>query len=666
VAVSLGGSRANARGAARLGSRAPVRATGAAVDVALLGISALAAVVLIALPGELRDRTAATLRRTAVAPLVELQRVAEVQRAKYLSYDERVAQRATLARDAADVTGLRAENDRLRRTLGLGARLRWGFVAAEAIPTQSAGELARQPILLSFMLTQGSRAGVAPFAPVVAPEGLVGMVERVDPAMSMAITYAHPDFRVSAQTPEGTAFGIVQPHLGTGSDRALLEMRGVPFRSPLKPGQLVVSSGQGGTYPRGIPVGTVIREIQTVERWARTYLLQPTVSLSDVGPVIVLRQPRAVAGVDSVWTSLASADSAARRVAAAGDSIARDALLREAAARRAALEAASRDSTARDSAGGVSPSDAGTPDAGTPDAGTPGVGTAGTATPPVAAPRPRTPTPESAAPSSAEPTADPSPPARTPPPPRPTVPRPSAPSSTPRPAGAPPTAPPEPQTAAVARPASRQRPFGSTARVDGPDTRIAARTAARTSDSTAADGRAAAATARPTVPRPTVPPRPSTPRTGAPIPRDSAGGEIAATRRAGASRSSTDTATAAPSRPASRPPAPATVVATAGARSTPRAPAAPTAGRTPPATPDSIARPTAAARPAVRPAARPPVRPAPRTTDTSAARRAAARAAARATPRPGGAAATTAIPRATAPVPRPPAAPPRGGTGGDA
>jgi rod shape-determining protein MreC len=249
VAVSLGGSRANARGAARLGSRAPVRATGAAVDVALLGISALAAVVLIALPGELRDRTAATLRRTAVAPLVELQRVAEVQRAKYLSYDERVAQRATLARDAADVTGLRAENDRLRRTLGLGARLRWGFVAAEAIPTQSAGELARQPILLSFMLTQGSRAGVAPFAPVVAPEGLVGMVHQTDAATSIAITYANADFRVSAQTPDGAAYGIVQPHLGSGAERALLEIRGVAFRSPLKPGQLVVSSGQGGTYP---------------------------------------------------------------------------------------------------------------------------------------------------------------------------------------------------------------------------------------------------------------------------------------------------------------------------------------------------------------------------------------------------------------------------------
>jgi rod shape-determining protein MreC len=354
VAISLGGSRARGRGA-RLGARAPSR-PGAAFDNVLLGICVVAGVVLVALPDELSDRTAATLRRSAVAPLVELQRLAVVQRAKYLSYDERVAQRAALARDAADVTGLRSENDRLRRILGLGSRLQWGFIAAEAIPTQLASELARKQILLTFMLTQGQRAGVTPFAPVIAPEGLVGMVEQVDPAMSMAITYAHPDFRVSAQTPDGTAFGIVQPHLGTGADRALLEMRGVPFRNPLKAGQLVVSSGQGGTYPRGIPVGTIVREIQTPERWARTYLLQPAVSLGDVGAVLVLRKQRAVAGVDSVWTSVASADSAARRVSAAGDSLARDALLREAAARRAALEAAA----AADTTGGARDEDPGT------------------------------------------------------------------------------------------------------------------------------------------------------------------------------------------------------------------------------------------------------------------------------------------------------------------
>lgn len=398
MAISLGGTGAR-RAGARLGSRASVRA-GAAVDTAVLAVCVLAALILLFLPGEERDRVAATLRRTAVAPLAQLQREAEIRRAKYLSYDERVRVRGELARDAADVTGLRSENDRLRRMLGLGARLQWGFVAAEATPGQVASKLVREQIVETFLLTTGGRVGVTPFSPVVAPEGLVGMVEQVDPAMSVAISYAHPDFRVSVQTPDGAATGIVQAHLGSGADRALLELRGVPFRSPLKPGQLLVSSGLGGTYPRGIPVGTVVREIQTAERWARTYLLQPSVSLSDVGAVMVLQKRRAVAGVDSVWTSLTSADSAARRVAAAGDSIARDALVREAAARRAALDAGRPDSNAAGAGAADSTAPSGTSATGTPTttgAPTPPRGAADTATR-RPAPRPAVPEPTVAPP----------------------------------------------------------------------------------------------------------------------------------------------------------------------------------------------------------------------------------------------------------------------------
>ena len=59
-------------------------------------------------------------------------------------------------------------------------------------------------------------------------------------------------------------------------------MRGVPFRSTLKPGAVVYSSGLGGIYPRGIPVGVVLGEIKTAEAWARTYLLRPAVNPAEI------------------------------------------------------------------------------------------------------------------------------------------------------------------------------------------------------------------------------------------------------------------------------------------------------------------------------------------------------------------------------------------------
>jgi len=128
-----------------------------------------------------------------------------------------------------------------------------------------------------------------------------------------------------------SAYGIVYPHLsesgrgeGTPPERYLLELRGVAFRSALKPGTPIVTSGLGGVYPAGIPIGSVLGELRTSEGWARTYLVRPAVRPPDVSNVIVLL-PRKTKdqSLDQVWRSTVSADSAARRIAAAGDSIAR-------------------------------------------------------------------------------------------------------------------------------------------------------------------------------------------------------------------------------------------------------------------------------------------------------------------------------------------------------
>ena len=310
------------------------------------------------LPPNLREPVAATLRRSLVAPLVRLQQSAERWRGAYLSAEREELRRDTLALAAARVPALEADNDRLRGLLGLGSDLKWGFIATQAL--QGRGRIEDFTITLSA----GSRAGIRERSLVVAPEGVVGVVQTVDPTMSLAILYAHPDFRVSAMSADGSAFGIVQPHLAkTGttaqqsshlsSERWLLELRGVPFRSTLKPGAVVYSSGLGGIYPRGIPIGVVLGEVKTAEAWARTYLLRPAVNPAEISAVMVLTPARSTSGLTNVWENIAAVDSATKRIVTAGDSLARQAASAEAAARRAAIDSAVRvyrDSAGRDSA----------------------------------------------------------------------------------------------------------------------------------------------------------------------------------------------------------------------------------------------------------------------------------------------------------------------------
>src|SRR5690348_2400981 len=314
----------------------------------------------------MRDPLAEVLRRTVVAPLVNLQSNAERWHAAWQLSEERTARLDSAVMRGFNAVALQSENDELRKLLGLGARLRTGFVPAEAVHNA-----VREDVVTTLTLTAGTRAGIKVYSPVISPEGVVGLVQTADPNISIAILFSHPDFRASAMSGDGTAFGIVYPHLQQGlggGGEYLLELRGVPFRTTLTPGTMIYTSGLGGTFPRGIPIGIVLRELKTAEGWTRTYLLQPSVNPAKVNSVIVLTPQRNPQRLDNVWQMVARVDSATRGVVAAGDSIARHAAAdsaRSAAAARATPDTAARpgmgdrvDSTPRPRPA-VAPSDSG-------------------------------------------------------------------------------------------------------------------------------------------------------------------------------------------------------------------------------------------------------------------------------------------------------------------
>lgn len=268
-----------------------------------------------------------------LAPLVMLQERSELSRRALMLSGPTTQMRDSVTMRALTVASLEAENDRLREMIGLGARLKWGFVPAEALHGRSVRDVT------TLTLTAGSSAGVERLSPVVSAEGLVGVVENVDPTMSQALFWTHPDFRVSAMTEDASAFGIVQSHALSATSAYMMELRGVPFRTNLAAGALVISSGLGGVWPRGIPIGRIVQEIKTSEAWARTYLVRPAVFPADVTSVMILKPDRGAKGLDNVWTSAAGITAATNRIIGAGDSLARTAALAEAAARRSSLSA---------------------------------------------------------------------------------------------------------------------------------------------------------------------------------------------------------------------------------------------------------------------------------------------------------------------------------------
>ncbi len=294
-------------------------------DTVVLVSCVLASLLLTILPLGAREGVAGVLRRTVVQPVLVLQRTAERGRNAIVERDALTRRLDSLTLAGARLTELELENERLRRMVGLGRAVAAGFVVAEVVHTQSLGDEH------TVTLTAGSNAGVTPRSIVVAPDGIVGMVTTVDPGSSLAILWTHPDFRVSAQSVGSNVLGIVRPHVGAEGERYLLELTGVAFRDSLAAGTLVVSSGLGGRYPAGIPVGTVIGEVKSSEGWARTYVVRPAVKPQDVTSVMIVQPERLGNGVANVWPP--PADSAQR--ATSDSALAADAARRSAAVAKA-------------------------------------------------------------------------------------------------------------------------------------------------------------------------------------------------------------------------------------------------------------------------------------------------------------------------------------------
>ena len=265
------------------------------LDTALVVACVLAALTLRTLAPARRDPIAQVVRETFVAPL--LAGPSSVVRSERALREAAALRRATdtLTRRAQEAAALAAENAALRGLLGLAPRLAWGYVAAEALPS------ATPSVGATRLLSVGTRDSVAPLSPVVTSAGVAGLVATVDARSAVMLTWAHPDFRVSAMSADGAAIGIVTAHASKRGGEGLLELTGVPFRTLLAPGTAIVSSGLGGIFPAGVPVGRVLRVYSDEGGWVRSYLLTPAVPLPTMTGVLVLRAPRVAAGLDSVW-----------------------------------------------------------------------------------------------------------------------------------------------------------------------------------------------------------------------------------------------------------------------------------------------------------------------------------------------------------------------------
>ncbi|HYL80104.1 MAG TPA: rod shape-determining protein MreC [Candidatus Acidoferrum sp.] len=207
-------------------------------------------------------------------------------------------------RDYVDLRGLQGENKRLRQEVGTLTR-RLEQLEEQALETQRLQRLlALRQVPQAQSLTarvegkdatnwfktilvdRGSLDGVRRNQPVVAPDGLVGRVVEVTPASAKVQLLTDPVSAVGGLLQRTRVTGIVSGNLGAGT-----RVRYLPLMADVAVGDVVLTSGMGGVFPKGIPIG----RITAVERRSGALFqeasLQPTVDLSRLEEVLILTSP---------------------------------------------------------------------------------------------------------------------------------------------------------------------------------------------------------------------------------------------------------------------------------------------------------------------------------------------------------------------------------------
>lgn len=273
----------------------------------VLGVLVLAAVVLISLSyredGEGPLSGAQAFAADAVHPLVvAADRVSQPFRDAYGWLDD-------LFDAKSDAEELKRENQKLRQQVAQNA-----FALTEYAELQSlldfrtgprfpddydgvaASVVARPSEAFSraLVVAAGTRDGVEVDDPVVAGDGLVGVVTRVSETTSRVTLLLDDTSAVSAEVVGSTASGIVQ-HRGAPGSALILDR--VPKSESVEAGDLVVTAGWrsrrlASLYPRGIPIGTVTSVGRSdTDIWTQVQV-EPFVDFEAIDAVLVLVRKR--------------------------------------------------------------------------------------------------------------------------------------------------------------------------------------------------------------------------------------------------------------------------------------------------------------------------------------------------------------------------------------
>jgi rod shape-determining protein MreC len=188
---------------------------------------------------------------------------------------------AMLQEEASRLRERAAGSDRLRELLNLKEELPYTTIAARVI--------ARDPTnwYRSIVINKGQDDGIGVEMGVMTPSGAVGRVVKVQRQLAIVLLIIDRNNAITGLVQRTRDEGIVE-----GTEKGWAWIKYLPLLSNVKVGDIVVTSGMAGGFPRGLPIGRITR---IERREAELFLsaeIQPDTDFGRLEEVLVITTPR--------------------------------------------------------------------------------------------------------------------------------------------------------------------------------------------------------------------------------------------------------------------------------------------------------------------------------------------------------------------------------------
>lgn len=135
----------------------------------------------------------------------------------------------------------------------------------------------------TIVINKGSNDGLRENLPVVTNQGVVGHIIQVGFNSSKVMLVIDSRSAVDALFQQDRASGVV---VGTGDEHC--EMKYVPINATVEVGDVVLSSGLGGVFPKGLRLGQVIQVQKATQGLFQEVTIVPSADLSRLEEVLIL------------------------------------------------------------------------------------------------------------------------------------------------------------------------------------------------------------------------------------------------------------------------------------------------------------------------------------------------------------------------------------------